>query len=382
MRRCTSCGGDNPASAMRCQYCDQALVERKVVEVHWTARTRDGTTGRGTVRALAPVDAGADLLRRAAENAFSAALDDLGGAPGPEAVAAAMQRRLASALPPGVQLDDLAVEAVETFVLVGKPVGGAARPAAGAAGAPGPALAAAPRPGGRGVQWLFSAFGAFVVGSCCLLSGLLGTWVGLERRGEADAIRKAAVVLPADAAKTTGLVCLEGVVPRVAEPLSVPGVEGRWLFVVESVTPISTRTVTRTTHVDGKTTRLEEPRTVRGSAVRTERRVPRFEAGGLEVRPAGARFLGERTIGTVVVEADKETTRAGIPADATLTIVGEVHEGVLDRGAPFLIGVQPTRDALHAQVSSEASFGVCFGFGCSGVGALLLLVGLVKLRRR
>ncbi|MBE7450759.1 MAG: hypothetical protein HS111_18270 [Kofleriaceae bacterium] len=121
---------------------------------------------------------------------------------------------------------------------------------------------------------------------------------------------------------------------------------------------------------------------MRGSAVRTERRVPRFEAGGLEVRPAGARFLGEKPLGPVVVEADKETTRAGIPADATLTIVGEVHEGVLDRGAPFLIGVQPTRDALHAQVSSEASFGVCFGFGCAGVGALLLLVGLGKLRRR
>jgi hypothetical protein len=120
--RCRSCGGDNQPGTLRCQYCDMTMSEMQAVHVDWTCRTPRGASGRGKIDAQVPTTSGAEALRGFVDAAFSAAIDEVGAEAGPKAVEAAMGRRLSALMPKDHRIVTLEVEAVETFVLQGRPV--------------------------------------------------------------------------------------------------------------------------------------------------------------------------------------------------------------------------------------------------------------------
>ncbi len=109
-----------------------------------------------------------------------------------------------------------------------------------------------------------------------------------------------------------GLVCIEGVRPEVAHPLTVTRSARPWLVVVEG--------------------RRFEGEAARGPVDGRVRWVEAFRLGGITVRPAGARLDGLERI-----EARGGVSLWGLPADRAVTVVGELRDGEIAGGDPFVV---------------------------------------------
>lgn len=354
-----------------------AMSEMQAVHVDWTCRTPRGVTGRGKLDAQVPVAEGAparaDGLRGYVDAAFSAAVDEVGAEAGPRAVEAAMDRRLSALLPKDHRIVTLQVEAVETFVLQGRPVD-----PVGHAG-PGPG-ARPPQPVKPGLAGVFCLIAA---GSCCLLMGVGGIGAGSDFASQKAVAAKAPVMKAADAAKATGLVCVEGVTAQVDSALRIPGGEKSYLVLVETETTTEAYTSRTTRTVNGRreTVETEGERSKTLPATRTV--VPRFRVGPLTVVTDGASWDGEKALAASRKSGASTFAYAGFDADQPLTIVGHVQAGSLGKGGEaFVISSQKSRDDLVAHLASLSTSTRAFGVVAALAGVALFLGALTIVVKR
>lgn len=361
MLTCNSCGGDNPPGKLRCQYCDRVLVETRALDLEWSARTESGTSGRGRLELQVPVSAEAGQLRQLAQAAFSAAVADAGPDAGPERVRTAMEQRLGALLPRDHRVVTLTVEALDAFVLVGRPVD-EARPFH---------ARATPAAGGSGARPLLG-LGACGLGSCCLLWGAVALAAGGDVATAIGRAERARVVTAAEAAQADGLVCVEGATAVVDSVLTIPGDATPYLVLVRSETRTDVVQVTRTRTRNGRreTETRDEVRETAGAPV--TRAVSRFRAGGLTVDPTGAELDELAPVAGTQVDGASTYTYKGLRADQPLTIIGTARRGAV-ANAPddrLLISTRSDRAAVVTHLRSLAT-------GMRGVGVAGLVVGLV-----
>lgn len=364
MLTCNSCGGDNPPGKLRCQYCDRTLVETRALHIEWSATTERGASGRGTLDVQAPASAEAGHIRGLAQAAFSAAVADAGPGAGPDRVRQAMETRLGALLPKDHRVVTLAVDALEAFQLVGRPVDGAG---------PVPARPAAPvrASGGSGARPLLG-LGLCGMSSCCLLWGVMALLVGGDIATAIGRAEQARVLQPAEAARANGLVCVEGATASVASALMIPGDPTPYLVLVRTEVRSDVVQVTRTTTRNGRreTETRDEIRRTEGAAQTST--VARFRAGGLVVEPAGAEIDEVVAVAGTQIDGASSFTYKGLRADQPLTIVGTARDGVVANasGDRLYISTRKDRSAVVAHLRSLAT-------GMKGVAVLGLVFGLI-----
>lgn len=370
MAQCRSCGGDNPAGAQRCEYCDQPLVSATTaIAVSWTASTSEGASGRGRVQVHAPSGATVDRVQAAAEAAFAAAVDALGPRADADDVADAMRERLAGLLP-----GDHVLAGFELDVF-------------------GPASAAPPAAGGAAAAGSAAATGVSIVGalvflmfaSCLLCSGILFIFMGGKEGELADRVDQARVVTADVAADAEGLVCVEAEVAEVDSALVVPPED---VAPLESAAGEATRCIYYSVRIEPKREvevrrdgEVTTERRRRGSSRTEKRHVSSFTLLGLSVHTSGdTKFDDGDADPFLELEAtDGHYTYSGLPADVPITVVGEARDGKLDAS---IVSGRLTQGAIAGHVRSQARIGAVMGWICTGFGALLVLAaGLLLLLR-
>ncbi len=108
MSRCGSCGGDNDAAATECAYCGTRLLERRRLDVAWTATASRGLVGLGRLELDAPLTVTDTSARAIAQAAFVVITDRLGPDAPRERFEAALREHVEALLP-----DDCALVAFE-----------------------------------------------------------------------------------------------------------------------------------------------------------------------------------------------------------------------------------------------------------------------------
>jgi hypothetical protein len=353
------------------------MSEMQAVHVDWTCRTPRGVTGRGKLDAQVPVAEGAparaDGLRGFVDAAFSAAVDEVGPEAGPKAVEAAMDRRLSALLPKDHRIVTLEVEAVETFVLQGRPVDQPSHAGSG----PGARPAQPVKPGILGLFCLVAA------GSCCLLMGVGGIGAGSDFASQKAVAAKAPVMTAIEAVKATGLVCVQGVTAQVDSALRIPGGEKSYLVLVETETTTEAYTSKTTRTVNGRRETVETEGERSKSLPATRTVVPRFRVGPLAVVTDGASWDGEKALAASRKSGASTFAYTGFDADQPLTIVGHVQAGSLGKGGEaFVISSQKSRDDLVAHLASLSTSTRAFGVVAALVGVAFFLGALMIVVRR
>ncbi|MCA8924377.1 MAG: zinc ribbon domain-containing protein [Planctomycetes bacterium] len=357
MSKCGNCGAENEPAAARCAYCDGALEASSALQVAWLARAA-GVQGEGLVDLVAGGGVTAAQVRTAAESAFQSAVDALGAQAKGADVQARMSDQLPGLLPAGVEIRELSMTAYRRGQ-----AGGSATPA---------------RPAGPPRSAVAIPLLGVVGGLCCLGMGLLMVVAGQSAAHRLEQVQAAPVVANLAEAKGSAPICLEGKAARGAEPpIEVTLEDGtalRCLYVTGSSTsPVASRT-------QGKSSE----RTTRTSSGPTNYRkfVDRFTLDdGTRVRVStGTNWGGLEQLGTAKVEG-KPLKLSGIRAEApVLTLVGTAHGGEL---TALEVTTAPTRDGLIQELNETRMVGGVMGFGCAGVGLLLLLAcGAALLRKR
>lgn len=352
MVKCQSCGAENSPGRARCEYCDAALAATRHLDVQWSARSRDGTAGRGRLVVVAGgSDATGERARGAVEAAFAAAVD--AGAKADQ-VEAAMRERLAGLLPPGWTIESFQVEAVSAPAA--HPGPGQVRPAAAS--------------GGAGCKLpLFALLFLLALGSsCCALGGFLA---GSDASARAARVRVARVVEPVQAGDT-GYVCLEAQTARVSSPL----VLGDLRALLIETRSAELRTVTRRDSKGVTTTRKE-----RGPERTTTERVASFQLGGLDVAVSKDTRFSPLT--PLQEEEEDElggrVRRSVFKADQPLTVVGMVRSGTL---LATEVTTYPTRIQFLEKLEGEARTDRVMAVVFVVMTALFLLAGVAALLKR
>lgn len=328
MATCKGCGGDNPAGAARCQYCDQALQTLRTLELDWDVRTGAGASGRGRLRLQAPTSVSSDAARVAIEAAFGAAVAALGPEARAAQVEAHMRERLPALLPPGCALETLAVDAVSAFVLVGRAAPSSARGC---------------------------SLGCLALASvlCCLPWGLLGPLMILASEEDLARLRSARVATTAqEALAAPGVVAVQGVVATVGSdaPLSPDGVPCLWL----------------STKGPG------------GEAV--VEKVDAFRLGEVRVEVDDTASWDHARSFTHQVDGRTVHYQA-IRADRPVLVVGTVQADGLLTGEKVTISTRPTRDALLEHLQGMQRFAIAVAIGGLLVPGLLVALWFRRGRR-
>jgi hypothetical protein len=207
-----------------------------------------------------------------------------------------------------------------------------------------------------------------MVGACLLFAGLVMLRNAADLQARASAIDGARLLEPNQAAAAfPELVCIEGAVPVAERPLTVSGSARPWL----AVRRVSRGVIGSTR--DGGTGAHDPAQRVR-RASHTER-VERFMIGPVAVLPRDAR------LDTLVEIGDLgDHVVSGIPADASLTVVGFLEGGTIHDGEPFVVAAMPTRKPLVRHLRSEADRVRRLGPFVAGFGGLMILAALVWVR--
>ena len=346
MSKCQSCGGNNSSSATHCEYCDQPLGGRQLLEVAWSAQTAEGANGAGRVAIEAPTGTSTDTLMAAAEAAFAGAVDAKGAEASAEAIQAEMKERLGALLPENQTLTTLEVTSFESFVLVAGAV--KSETVAKDAGS-----------GRKPVALVLLGLSLF-----CLASGGLCLLGGVLKSEEAALIKTAKIVSPVAppssgdvASVQTGIACL---------------------FLRE--------TVTRTTHKPVGTPRNGEQRTRDSKKTKVINHfVSRFLVGELLIQPTErTEFLGLAPLPSRS-ERDVHTKYLALAATTKITLVGRVNNGIMmEATGPtnrIFVSSAPTRDALAADLKQASRMGYQFGFPAIAFGCIVLVFSLIGFRR-
>ncbi|MEZ6189080.1 MAG: hypothetical protein R3F62_29290 [Planctomycetota bacterium] len=213
-----------------------------------------------------------------------------------------------------------------------------------------------------------------IVAAVAFLIGVGGLLASRSTQALQAKVQATPVKTPAEAAQASGLVCVEGVVPQPASPLRLPERGTEVLYYEEKREERDTRSSsssTRSTSSRSSSSRLSSSwRTVRSDT----RWADALRVGELRVVPQGATARGATQLHQASTSAgvgkEARVTYVGIAAGTRVTLIGEVRDGTLQGGDPFLIAVAPSKQALVDDLSSSAGFLTVLGFG-----ALLLALG-------
>jgi hypothetical protein len=366
MSACQSCGGANSPSATHCEYCDQPLGGRQLVEVAWSARTAGGASGQGRIAVEAPTGTSTDRLRALAEAAFASAVDAEGAEASAEQIQSAMGEGLGPLLPTDHTITTLEITSFQAFVLVGK-AADAAEPAAAPSGA-----------GRRTVS-----LGLLAVSLCCLSSGGVCMLGGVLKSEEAKVVLSAPIVSVDDAPSASGLICVEAAVAQVSSALVAAVADPRRAEVAAVETGIAClflrETVTRTIRTPSGKKSSKKTHV-------TNRHVDSFKLGALIVEPTDAtQFLGLETLPSLT-EGDVRTTYKALRVSTQLTVIGNVNGGVMTAvsgtGHKVFVSSAAGRDAVAAELKTASRVGYQFGYVALALGGFVLFLSLVGFWRR